>query len=127
MRASKKYVNYVYNNYTFAGPSGLVLVCQKLLAIPLPMSLHLAIEAHSFRVSSFLGSALGFGLVAVSLALASLSRFFETCGFIHHHHMIRVLLQVSFGGLKHSELFVLRLVHPIHVVIHDKTAVRWWE
>ena len=64
----------MYNSYTFSGFPGL-LICQVLLAVPLPVSGALSVEALSFSLGSSLRVALGAGLTG-ALAVLRLAFLF---------------------------------------------------
>src|SRR6266540_1836013 len=113
----------MYNNYTSAGLSRLLLFCQVPFAVPLPVALLLAEETLSVKSGATFRLFQGAGLTG-ALALFGFALLFETGGLRHHHHMIGVFLHASLRSFKHGEQFVRALVHPIHVVVHDKAAVR---
>ena len=123
--ASKQNVNDInlYNNYTFSGFPGL-LIFQILLAVSLPVSCALAVEALSFILGSALRVALGAGLTGALALLWLAFLLFETGGFIHKQHLLAIFPQSSFCSFQHGEHFFRRLLHPCHVVVHDKTVVR---
>ena len=122
--ASKQNVNDInlYNNYTFSGFPGL-LIFQILLAVSLLVSCALAVEALSFILGSALRVALGAGLTGAR-ALLGLAFLFETGGFIHKQHLLAIFPQSSFRRFQHGEHLFRCLLHPIHVVVHDKTVAR---
>ena len=115
----------MYNSYTFAGYSRL-LICQVLLVVPLPVSGALVVEALSFSLGSALRVALGAGLTG-ALALLGLAFLFETGGFIHKQHLLVIFPQSSFSSFQHRKHLICCFVHPIHVVVHDKTVIRQGE
>ena len=88
------------------------------------MSLLFAVETFSLLSGSALVPLLRHGLTGASRLLLGLALFHETGGLVDHEHLF-VLLLPSFHNFEHSEQLICNFLHPIHVVIHDKTIVRW--
>src|SRR3989337_2265414 len=83
------HINNMYIKYTFVDIASL-LICQVLGAVPLPMSIPLAVEALSLRLGSSLGLLHGSGnCFAILLEVPFLTlAFLETGGLIDHKHLM---------------------------------------
>src|SRR3954465_15196971 len=121
----KLFINLVKLIYTF-GDQTTFQLSEILLAIPLPVPLVLAVVTLRIFSWAILGLYLSFGLTT-PLGIPAFALLLETSSVHHSQHVAWILLHRCFRSLKHSEQFVYGLVKPIHVVIHDKAGVRWWE
>src|SRR5215216_5652055 len=89
---SKVHINNMYIKYTFH--FDILLICQILRAVPLPVTNPFAVEALSSRLRSRLGFLhLRSNLLAVLLEvpLLSFALFLETSGLVYHQHLMLLL------------------------------------
>src|SRR5664279_3624722 len=99
---SKVHINNVYIKYTFLDVTSLQ-ICQVLGAVALPVSIALAVEAHSVRLRPSLGflwrsSNLFATLLEVTLLLRL--AFLDTSGLVDHQHLM-LLFDFHFSSFKH--------------------------
>src|SRR3954462_5670692 len=92
--SGKVHINNMYITYTFVHLA-ILLICQILGAVPLPVSSLLAVEALRFRLRSRLGflrlsSCLLVVLLEVPLSCPS-ALFLETSGLVGHQHLMLLL------------------------------------
>src|SRR3990170_7015206 len=128
MNTSKIPINNMYIKYTFVH-FAILLIRQILGAVPLPVSSPFAVEALSFRLRSRLGLLPGSGkLLAILLEVPFLSfaLFLETSGLVNHQHLM-LLLDFYLRSLKHCEELGNCFVHPLHIIVHHKAFVAWWQ
>src|SRR4051812_5806603 len=125
---SEIHINNMYIRYTFLLDVVVLQIRQVVWAIPLPVTLSLAIKALSIRLRSSLGLLRRCGnfittLLEVSLLLRL--AFLEFGGLIDHQHLVR-FLDLHFCRFQHGEEFWQLLVHALHIVVHHKVLVTWW-
>ena len=85
MNTSKVHINNMYIKYTFVH-FAILLVCQVLGVVPLPVTIQFAVEALSFRLMSSFGLLHGSGnLLAILLEVPflSLALLLETSGLVN--------------------------------------------
>src|SRR3954463_10013308 len=92
VRAGKKNIYDIYNIYTFAGKTGLLSICQILLAVPLPVTLSFAVEALSIFVRDSSRGFLGLGTRLAGALALGLALLLETSGLADCQHIVRVSL-----------------------------------
>src|SRR3989337_3419680 len=111
---SKVHINNEYIEYTFVDVAHL-LICQVLGAVPLPVTIPLAIETLSLRFGSSLGFLHGSGncfTILLEVPFHSLA-FLETSGLFNHQHLM-LLLDFYLRSLKHREELGNNFLHPLH-------------
>src|SRR3954465_11513886 len=126
---SEIHINNMYIGYTFLLDVVILQIRQVLWAIPLLVSLSLAVKALSIRLRSSLGLLRRCGnflttLLEVSLLLRL--AFLEFGGLIDQQHLM-LFLDLHFYRFPPGEEFWQRLVHPFHIVVHHKVLVTWWQ
>src|SRR3954470_16232761 len=117
----------MYNFYTFAGETGLLLICQVLLAVPLPVTLCFAVETLSIFVRASARGFLGFGARLSGALTLGLALLLETGGLANRQRIVRVSLHGSLRIFQHCKQFINRLVHPVHVIVLNKAFETWRE
>ena len=91
---SKVHINNMYITYTFVHLA-ILLICQILGVVPLPVTSLLVVEALSFRLGSSFGLLPGSGnLLAIILEVPflSLALLLETSGLVDHQHLMLFLI-----------------------------------
>ena len=128
MSTSKVHINNMYIKYTFH--FAILLTRQKLGVVSLPVTSPFEVEALSFRLRSRLGFLLlSSNLFAVLLEVPLLlpfALFLETSGLIDHQHLM-LLLDFYLRSFQHCEELGNSLVHPLHIIVHHKALVAWWQ
>src|SRR3989337_2829307 len=121
------HINNMYIKYTFVDVASL-LICQVLGAVPLPVTSPLAVETLSLGYGSRLGFLCGSSncfAVLLEVPLLSLA-LLETGALLHHQHSM-LFLDFNLRSLKHSEELRNRLVHSLHIRVHHKALIAWWQ
>src|SRR6266511_2385764 len=94
MSISKVHINNMYIKYTFVH-FAILLICQILGAVPLPVASPFAVEGLSFRLWSRVGLLPGSSnlfAILLEVPLLSLALFLETSGLVNHQHLMMLLL-----------------------------------
>src|SRR5215216_23250 len=89
---SKVHINNMYIKYTFH--FAILLICQKLGAVPLPVSSPFAVEALSLRLRSrlgFLHLSNNLLVVLLEVPLLPFALFLQTSGIVNHQHLMLLL------------------------------------
>ena len=120
------HINNMYIKYTFVH-FAILLICQIFGAVPLPVTISLAVEALSFR----LGSSFGLlpesdNLLAILLEVPflSLALLLETSGLVNHQHLMLFLI-CTFADFSIAESLANRFRHPLHIIVHHEVPVTW--
>src|SRR4051812_29886946 len=113
---SEIHINNMYIGYTFLLDVAVLKIRQVLWAIPLPVTLSLAVKALSIRLRSSPGLLCRCGnfltaLLEVSLLLRL--AFLEFGGLIDHKHLV-LFLDLHFYRFQHGEELWQRPVHVLH-------------
>src|SRR3954467_11737570 len=124
------HINNMYIGYTFLLYVVVPQIRQVLWAIPLIVTFPLAVKALSIRLRPSLGLLRRRGnfltaLLEVSLLLR-LALLLEFGGLIDQQHLV-LFLDLHFFRFQHGEEFWQRLVHVLHIVVHHKVLVTWWQ
>src|SRR3954471_538110 len=106
------HINNMYIGYTFILDVAILQIRQVLWAIPLPVTLLLAVKAFSIRLRSSLGLLRRCGNFLTALLEVSLllRLAFEFGGLIYHQHLV-LFLDLHFYRFQHGEEFWQLLVH----------------
>src|SRR3954469_25488190 len=126
---SEIHINNMYIGYTFLLDVVVLQIRQVIWEIPLPVTLSLAVKALSIRLRSSLGllrrrSNFLTALLEVSLLLRL--AFLEFGGIIDQQHLM-LFLDLHFYRFQHGEEFWQHLVHVLHIVVHHKVLITWWQ
>src|SRR6266511_3676387 len=124
---SKVHINNLYIKYTFVH-FVILLICQILGAVSLPVTSPFVVEALSFRLWSRLGLLPGSSnlfAILLEVPLFSLALFLETNGLVNHQHLMLVL-DFYLHSFEHCEELGNRLVHPLHIIVHHEVFIAWW-
>src|SRR5215216_1867414 len=105
---SKVHINNMYIKYTFVHLA-ILLIHQILGAVPLPVTIPLAVEALSFRLRS------SFGFLP-----------FETSGLVNHQHLM-LLLDFYLRSFEHCEDLGNSIFHSLHIIVHHEAFIAWWK
>src|ERR1043165_1864280 len=127
VRAGKIHIYNIYNFYTFAGKTGLLSICQILLAVPLPVTLSFAVEALSIFVRASARGFLGIGARLAGALALGLDLLLETGGLANRQRIVGVSLHGSLRIFQQRKQFINRLVHPVHAIVLNKAFETWWE
>ena len=118
----------MYIKYTFAH-FAILLICQILGVVPLPVTSPFAVEALSCRLGSSFGLLLESGnLLAILLEVPYLSLviFLETSGLVNHQHLM-LLLDFYLHSFEHCEELGNCLLHPLYIIVNHEAFVAWWQ
>src|SRR3954463_14811575 len=126
---SEIHINNMYIGYTILLDVSVLQIRQVLWAILLPVTFSLAVKALSIRLRPSLGILRRCGnflttLLEVSLLLRL--AFLEFGGLIDQQHLM-LFLDLHFCRFQHGEEFWQHLVHVLHIVVHQKVLVTWWQ
>src|SRR6266516_3524918 len=125
---SKVHIYNMYIKYTFVH-FAILLILQILGAVPLPVTSPFAVETLNFRLWSRLGLLPGSSnLLAILLEvpLLSLALFLETRGLVNHQHLM-LLLDFYLRNFEHCEELGNSLFHHLHIIVHHKSLIAWWQ
>src|SRR6187399_1842025 len=118
----------MYITYTFVHLA-ILLICKILGAVPLPVSSPFAVEALSFRLVSRLGFLRGSSnclVILLEVPLLSLALFLETSGLVNHQHLM-LLFYFYLRSFEHGEELRNFLLHLLHIIVHHKAFIAWWQ
>src|SRR3954453_20083547 len=121
VRAGKIHIYNIYNFYTFAGKTGLLSICQILLAVPLPVTFSFAVLALSIFVRASARGFLGLGARLAGALALGLALLLETSGLADRQRIVRVSLHGSLRILQHCKQFINCVIHPVHPIVLNKT------
>ena len=116
----------MYIQYTFVH-FAILLIRQVSRAVPLPVTISIAVEALSLRLRSRLGFLhLSSNLLAVLLEvpLLSLFPFLETGGLVNHQ-LLMLFLDFYLRRLQHHEELGNRFHYPLHIIVHHEVLLTW--
>ena len=97
MNSSEVHINNMYIKYTFVH-FVILLIRQVFGAVPLPVTISLAVEALSFRLRSSFGILHGSGnllVILLEVPFLSLALLLETSGPVNHQHLMLFLISAS--------------------------------
>ena len=117
----------MYIKYTFH--FAILLIRQILGAVPLPVTSPFVVEALSFRLGSRLGllpRSDNLLPIILEVPLLSLSLFLETSGSFNHQHLM-LHLDFYLRSFEHCEELRNSLFHPLHIIVHHKAFIAWWQ
>ena len=106
------YIKYTYVHFV------ILLICQSLGVVPLPVTSPFAVEALSLRLRTRLGLLhLSSNLLAVlhEFPFLSLCPFLETSGLVNHQHLMP-FLDFYLRRFQHREELGNRFHHPLHII-----------
>jgi hypothetical protein len=117
----------MYIKYTFVDVA-ILLICQILGAVPLPMTSSLAVETPSLGFRTRLGFLLwSSNKFAVLLEVPLLSLALLKTGVLFDHQHLMLFLDFNLRSFEHSEELENSLVHSLHIIVHHKDLVAWWQ
>src|SRR4051812_22432571 len=113
---SEIHINNMYIGYTFILDVAVLRIRQVLWAIPLPVTLSLAVKALSIRLRSSLGLLRRCGNFLTTLLEVSLllRLAFLEFGGLDHQNLV-LFLDLHFCRFQHGEEFWQLLVHALHI------------
>ena len=116
----------MYIKYTFVHLA-ILLICQILGAVPLPVTSPFAVEALSLKLRTRLGLLhLSSNLLAVLLEVPflSLALLLETSGLVNHQHLMLFLIS-TFVDFSITKSLGIVSVYPLHIIVHHEVLVTW--
>ena len=128
MSISKEHIHNMYIKYTVVH-FVILLICKILGAVPLLVTISLAVEALSFRLGSSFGLLHGSGnLLAILLEVPflSLALFLKTGSLVNHQHLM-LFLDFYLCQFRHYEELGNRFHLPLHIIVHHEAFVAWWQ
>src|ERR1043165_4471824 len=103
VRTRKIHIYNIYNFYTFAGETGLLLICQVLLAVPLPVTFSFAVETLSIFVRASARGFLGLGARLAGALPLGPAFLLETGGLANRQRVVRFNLHGSLRIFQHCK------------------------
>src|SRR6266516_1989330 len=125
---SRVHINNIYIKYTFVH-FPILLIRQILGAVPLPVASPFVVEALNFRLWFRLGLLPGSSnlfAILLEVPLLSLTLFLETSGLVNHQHLM-LLLDFYLRSFEHCEELGNSLFHHLHIIVHHKSLIAWWQ
>ena len=113
------YIKYTYVHFA------ILLICQSLGVVPLPVTSPFAVETLSLRLRTRLGLLhLSSNLLVILLEVPflSLCPFLETSGLDNHQHMM-LFLDFYLRRFQHHEELGNLICHPWHTIVHHEVLV----
>ena len=116
----------MYIQYTFVH-FAILLIHQKLGAVPPPVTSPSEVEALGLRLRYRLGPLhFSSNLLAVLLEvpLLSLCPFLETSGLVNHQNLM-LFLDFYLRRFQHREELGNYFRHPLHTIVHHEVLLTW--